>query len=133
MKFIAFLLNSQAKGASCKNEQSTQTPSNEAQCSCIGLRPALILTICHCFDNLEFKIFDAGGPQSHFIMSVTITVGFKVNAFSALGQAKFSLLKDQSKPLNVWNLLIYVFQRVALVNIMTYILALSAIWIEHSF
>ena len=32
-----FLLNSQAQGASGKNEQSTQTPWRGAQCSCIGL------------------------------------------------------------------------------------------------
>jgi len=36
-----------------------------------------ILTTCPCFDNFEFDIFDVGGPQSHFIMSVTIAVGFE--------------------------------------------------------
>jgi len=36
-----------------------------------------ILTTCPCFDNFEFNIFDAGGPQSYFIMSVTIADGFK--------------------------------------------------------
>ena len=35
-----------------------------------------ILTTCPCFDNFEFDIFDGSGPQSHFIMSVTIAVGF---------------------------------------------------------
>jgi len=35
-----------------------------------------ILTTCPCFDNLEFDIFDAGGPQYHFITSVTIAVRF---------------------------------------------------------
>jgi len=39
---MAFLLNSQAQGVSGKNEQSTQTPWRGAQCSCIGLRPALV-------------------------------------------------------------------------------------------
>jgi len=37
----AFLLNPQAQGVSGKDEQSTQTPWRGAQCSCIGLRPAL--------------------------------------------------------------------------------------------
>ena len=54
---MAFLLNSQAQGASGKNVQSTQTPSRGAQCSCIGLRPALHmdahiihdLRVVHCF------------------------------------------------------------------------------------
>jgi len=38
---MAFLLNSQAQGVSGKNAQFTQTPWRGAQCSCIGLRPAL--------------------------------------------------------------------------------------------
>jgi len=38
---MTFLLNSQAQGVSGKNEQSTQTPLRGAQCSSIGLRPAL--------------------------------------------------------------------------------------------
>jgi len=50
---MAFLLNSQAKGVSGKNEQSAQTPWRGApearvQCSfigCIGLRPALAAVI----------------------------------------------------------------------------------------
>jgi len=33
-----------------------------------------ILHTCPYFDNLEFEIFVAGGPQSQFIMSVTIAV-----------------------------------------------------------
>jgi len=33
-----------------------------------------ILTTCPYFDNLEFDIFDAGGPQCHFITSITIAV-----------------------------------------------------------
>jgi len=32
------------------------------------------MTTYPCFDNLEFDIFDAGGPQYHFITSVTIAV-----------------------------------------------------------
>jgi len=40
---MTFLLNSQAQGVSGKNEQSTQTPWRGAQCSCVGLRPALLL------------------------------------------------------------------------------------------
>jgi len=35
----------------------------------------ILLPTCPYFDNLEFDIFDAGGPQSAtFIMSVTIAV-----------------------------------------------------------
>jgi len=30
-----------------------------------------MLTTCPYFDNLEFDIFDAGGPQCYFITSVT--------------------------------------------------------------
>jgi len=52
---MAFLLNSQAQGASGKNEQSSQTPWRGAQCSCIsciGLRPALDWIIIEkCFVN----------------------------------------------------------------------------------
>ena len=33
-----------------------------------------MLPTCPYFDNLEFHDFDASGPQSHFIVSVTITV-----------------------------------------------------------
>jgi len=39
-----------------------------------AVKVAYILTTCACFDNLEFDIFDAGGPQCHFITSVTIAV-----------------------------------------------------------
>jgi len=42
---MAFLLNSQAQGVSGKSEQSTQTPWQGAQCSCIGCigtRPPLV-------------------------------------------------------------------------------------------
>jgi len=34
----------------------------------------LLLTTSPYFDNLEFDIFVAGGPQCHFITSVTIAV-----------------------------------------------------------
>jgi len=30
------------------------------------------------FDSLEFDIFNAGGPQCHFIMSVTIAVSIQM-------------------------------------------------------
>jgi len=39
---MAFLVNSQAQVVSGKNEYYTQTPWRGAQCSCIGLRPALV-------------------------------------------------------------------------------------------
>jgi len=42
---MAFLLTSQAQGASGKNELSTQTLWRGAQCSCIGLWPALARTV----------------------------------------------------------------------------------------
>jgi len=32
------------------------------------------MTSYPCFDNLEFDIFDAGGHQFHFVMSVIIAV-----------------------------------------------------------
>jgi len=32
------------------------------------------MTTYPCFDNLEFDIFDAGGPQYHFVTTVTIAV-----------------------------------------------------------
>jgi len=35
-----------------------------------------MVTTCPCFDRLEFEIFDAGGPQKHFITSVTNAVRF---------------------------------------------------------
>jgi len=40
---------------------------------------SILHTTCPYFDNLEFDLFDAGGPQCHFITSVTIavTVGFE--------------------------------------------------------
>jgi len=33
-----------------------------------------MLTTCPWFDNFEFDVFDAGGPQCLFITSVTIAV-----------------------------------------------------------
>jgi len=36
-----------------------------------------ILSSCSHFDSLEFHIFDAGGPQCHFIASVAIVVGIR--------------------------------------------------------
>jgi len=39
-----------------------------------------ILTTCPDFDDLEFDIFVAGGPQCHFITSVTIAV--RIRTFS---------------------------------------------------
>ena len=38
------------------------------------VKVSCILTTCPCLNNLEFDIFDAGGPQCHFITSVTIAV-----------------------------------------------------------
>jgi len=32
------------------------------------------LTTCPNFDNAEFVVFDAGGPQCHFVTSVAIAV-----------------------------------------------------------
>jgi len=32
---------------------------------------------CPCFDNFELDFFDAGGPQCHFITSVTTAVGIR--------------------------------------------------------
>jgi len=47
------------------------------------VKVSCIITTCPYFDNFEFDIFDVGGPQSHFILSVTIAVAFE--HFSALG------------------------------------------------
>jgi len=44
---MTFLLNSQAQGVSGEEEQSTQTPWRGAQCSCIGLRPALTMVMAY--------------------------------------------------------------------------------------
>jgi len=44
------------------------------------IKASYILTTCPYFDNLEFDIFNAGGPQWHFITSVTVAV----HAFTTL-------------------------------------------------
>jgi len=51
-----------------------------------------ILHIDHLFlfDNLELDIFDAGGPQCHFITSVIIAV--RIRTLSVLVKTKFSFL-----------------------------------------
>ena len=36
------------------------------------VKVSYIVTTCPNFDNLEFDIFDAGGPQCHFIISVPL-------------------------------------------------------------
>jgi len=41
------------------------------------VKVSCILATCPYFDNLEFYIFDAGGPQCHFITSVPIAVGIR--------------------------------------------------------
>jgi len=54
---MGFLLNSQARGVSGKNEQSTQTPWCGAQRSCIvciSLRPALITCCTFCIKIYAF-------------------------------------------------------------------------------
>jgi len=47
-------------------------PSSGSRCS-----KSILHTTCPYFDNFEFDIFDAGGPQCHFITSVTIAVAFE--------------------------------------------------------
>jgi len=37
-----------------------------------------ILTTCPYFDTLEFDVFDAGGPQCHFITSLTTAVRIRM-------------------------------------------------------
>jgi len=37
-----------------------------------------ILTTFPYFDNLEFDMFNAGGPQCHFITSATIAVNIRM-------------------------------------------------------
>ena len=49
-----------------------------------------ILTTCPYFDNLEFDIFDTGGPQCHFITSVTIAVRIRT---LSVHLTEFSLLR----------------------------------------
>jgi len=38
------------------------------------VKVSYILTTCPCFDTFGFDMFDAGGPQCHFITSVTTAV-----------------------------------------------------------
>jgi len=57
---------------------STHAAQSNVSCSpvkvCGVVKVSYILPTCPYFDNLEFDIFVAGGPQCHFIMSVTIAV-----------------------------------------------------------
>jgi len=56
-------------------------------------------TTCPYFDNLEFDIFDAGGLQCHFTMSVTIAVRIRMLSIYYL---KLNLVcEDQSKSFSV--------------------------------
>jgi len=41
---------------------------------CAIVKVSCILKTCPCCNNLEFDIFDAGGPQCHFITSFTTAV-----------------------------------------------------------
>jgi len=43
-----------------------------------SIKVSYILPICLYVDNLEFDIFDAGGPQCHFIRSFTIAVRIRM-------------------------------------------------------
>jgi len=52
-----------------------------------------ILTTCPCFDNLEFDIFDTGGPQCHFITSVTVSVRFEHFQYISLSYIQFAKIK----------------------------------------
>jgi len=42
------------------------------------MKVSYILIACPYVDNLEFDIFDADGPQCHFIMSSTIAVRIRM-------------------------------------------------------
>jgi len=57
---------------------------------------------CPYFTKLDCDIFDAGGPQCHFITSVTIAVRIRKITFA---QANLVCL-DQRKPFNVLSSLI---------------------------
>jgi len=51
-----------------------------------------MLATCPHFDNnLEFDIFDAGGPQCHFIIPATLLVS--IHTLSTFAQAQFSSLR----------------------------------------
>jgi len=69
------------------------------------VKVSYVLTICPCFDNLEYHIFDTGGLACHFITSVTIAVRFAHFQYISF---KLNLVcYDQSKPFNVRPSLIY--------------------------
>ena len=53
--------------AECGPVERFVRPSSGFRC---GISSLYILTTCPYFDNLKFDIFDAGGPQYHFITSV---------------------------------------------------------------
>jgi len=57
------------------------------------------LTTCPYFVNLEFDIFDAVGPQCHFIRSVTIAV--RIRILSVLSVKLSLVCSDIGKSLNV--------------------------------
>ena len=55
------------------------------------VKVSYILTTCPYFDNLEFDIFDAGGPQCYFVTSFTMAIRIRT-VLSTLAYAKYSLL-----------------------------------------
>jgi len=57
-------------GASCGPVDCFVRPSLGFCCS----KVSYVLTTCPYFDNLEFDISDAGGPQCHILTSGTIAV-----------------------------------------------------------
>jgi len=52
-----------------------------------------MLTTCPYFDNLEFHIFGAGGPQCDFITSVAIAL--RIRTFSVRWLKLISLLRTK--------------------------------------
>jgi len=46
------------------------------------MKVSYMLTTCFYVDNLEFDIFDAGGPQCHFIMSFSFTIAVRIQMLS---------------------------------------------------
>jgi len=67
---VGQLCSTRGTRVACGPVEGFMRPSLGFRCS-IGI---LQLTTFPCFDNLEFDVFDAGGPQCHFITSVTIAV-----------------------------------------------------------
>jgi len=57
-----------------------------------------MLTTCPCFDNFQFDIFDAGGPQGHFITSVTIAIGVAKGGPTGSCPPKFILCFERRYP-----------------------------------